>query len=241
MHTPLYRRPLNPLQVHTLQILYKFRFTTTQTIQSIYANKTYSSVYQSLTILEQQGYITKLYTTESKAMGKYAVYYLSAKGVEALNAITSLSAKTVALLKRNRRQTNARINHYVAVSDLYVAALDRKGTDYDIFTKTELIDFDHYVKSPPDLFLRTKPADAKPIKQYCFDLMQSSSVYHVNRRIDDYMHHFNTTGWEAEFGKLYPAIEILVSDGKTQKASQSYATNRLQILGITDLSITISC
>jgi hypothetical protein len=81
---PKYRKKLNEEQIAVLQLLWRFRFASSEQIAT-YQQKTNSKAVQKrLKILEVQDLIAKRYDKSYKLRGRPAAYYLTPNGARML-------------------------------------------------------------------------------------------------------------------------------------------------------------
>src|SRR5437667_6662229 len=83
---PKYRKKLNEEQVEVLQMLYRFRFASSEQIAQFQAKPGAKAIQKRLKILEDQGLIAKRYDKSYKLQGKPAAYYLTPTGARAFAA-----------------------------------------------------------------------------------------------------------------------------------------------------------
>ena len=83
---PKYRKRLNLEQVAVLQMLYRFRFASSEQVAKFQEKPGSKAVQKRLKILEDQGLISKRYDKTYKLKGKPAAYHLTPTGARALEA-----------------------------------------------------------------------------------------------------------------------------------------------------------
>src|SRR5437868_6830189 len=80
---PKYRKKLNEEQVEVLQMLYRFRFASSEQIAQFQGKPNAKAIQKRLKILEDQDLIAKRYDKSYKLQGKPAAYYLTPNGARA--------------------------------------------------------------------------------------------------------------------------------------------------------------
>ena len=136
MHLVKYRRPLNKDQIHLINLFYKFRYINTRQL-SEYLGKNPRIINGRLKILLDQGYIDRFYDKSYKLKGKPAIYYLLPKSLSFLKTQPYFNNYAKFLHYRNKTSSNALINHYIKVFDIY-QELKNKYNDDKFITKIEL-------------------------------------------------------------------------------------------------------
>ncbi|HSW77540.1 MAG TPA: replication-relaxation family protein [Candidatus Chromulinivoraceae bacterium] len=81
---PKYRKKLNEEQVAVLQLLWRFRFASSEQIAKYQQKPNGKAVQKRLKIPEDQSLIAKRYDKSYKLQGKPAAYYLTPHGARML-------------------------------------------------------------------------------------------------------------------------------------------------------------
>lgn len=177
-----YRRPLNSNQVRILKILYKFRFVTSDVLAE-YLKKNKSTIYESLFVLQKQGYIAKRYDPSYRIRHRPASYSLANIGIRYLKEHSELNQATLRNFYKNKNLSEEQIDSYLHIAALYLLLKRQTGTQFDICTKYEMGPENAHMPFPI-LFLRDKSPD-KP--DYFIDYFPAGTFsWLLRRRIRQY-------------------------------------------------------
>lgn len=224
---------LNNKQIYTLKLIYKFRFINS-TLLADYRGISRISSNKSLKVLLDKGYIGTRYEKSYKLQGKGPRYYLTTMGIRVLKAKTDLrlSRLTIANLYRNNLVTDVFIEHSLDVMTVVMALKAKYPETFNIYTRTELGNYEYFPKPKPDLYLNRIKLSTKLPNEYMLDIFTDVPPYVIRYRIKEYLQHYDSGDWEADAETDYPALLIVCPDEKSEKQLLKYLARKLDNEGI---------
>ncbi len=181
MLEPKYRRPLNSEQLVVLELLFKFRFGTSEQFARYFGKQSAKAVQKRLSILEAQGYIAKHYDKGYKLQGKPAEYYLLAKGARLLQQTaetadddTAITDQAIKNRYKDKTASETFMIHSLAILSLSLKLKQLYGDNLRFFTKSEMQPYDYFIRPLPDAFLALKKTtrDKTPPKRFLVDVFE---------------------------------------------------------------------
>lgn len=164
----------------------------------------------------QQEYIDRRYAGKDKIAGKPARYYLAAKGIRFLLARPrlddlGLNPKVLNLIYKDKHASEQFIEHCLDIFRLYGVLTKLYGNSVDFYTKSEIAEYDHFLKPLPDAYITFSDRyNHKP--DYILDIMRSDKSYFIHRRrINQYLKQYTSGSWQDKTGTDYPSL-LLVAD-----------------------------
>jgi hypothetical protein len=219
---PKYRKKLNQEQAAVLQLLWRFRFASSEQIAKYQAKPNGKAVQKRLKILEDQGLVAKRYDKSYKLQGKPAAYYLTPHGARTLAANKPRKADEPINIKRiykDKDSSESFIEHCKNVLNVYLAlkALYPAQGKFDYFTKSQLSyeKYDFFPSPLQDACIRTKTSKGE--RYFFLDIFEDSQPFFVLiRRIKKYLDYADSGEWARydEDGGLPPTI-LLVAQNKS--------------------------
>ena len=162
---PSHRKALQNNQITTLKIICKFQFITVPLL-SQYLAKDRSTCYEQLLTLVSQEYVHKRYYQSYRIRRLPARYYLADRGLACLKNQTELSDRLLAVQRRNQMARPQLVEDYLARFALCNQLRRRYPAVFEIFTKTELVVAEDFIRPRPDLYVRPSPAQAQSSVEY---------------------------------------------------------------------------
>lgn len=217
---PKYRKKLNQGQVEVLQVLYGFRFASSEQIAQFQVKPNAKAIQKRLKILEDQGLITKRYDKSYKLQGKPAAYYLTPTGARAFAANIERKPDEPLNMKRlytSKGASEGFITHCRNVLSVYLAlkALHPKQGELIYFTKNQLNyeKYDDYFPSQrQDAYIHIRKGQAD--RHFLLDIFEDSQPFFVLiRRIKKYLDYSSGGDWEAHCD--IPLTILMVVEGKS--------------------------
>lgn len=202
-----HRAKLNADQLQILEILSRYRYTTSSQIAQLQGKKSSEFVHKRLNILLNQEYIGRRYDSSFKLLGKPAAYYLTPKGARLLNNVldTNLSVRT--LYKDNTR-SDGFIDHCINKLGLYLKLTAGDALPVKFFTSFELKAFSYMPKPLPDAYLRIKD------KHYFLELYDTSKEFYPNlKNLKKYVAYEESDVW-TKTGSDFPIVLVVCQDDK---------------------------
>lgn len=215
---PKYRKKLNEEQLAVLNLLYTFRFASSEHIAKYQKKPNSKHVQKRLRILEDQEYIAKRYDKSYKLKGKPAAHYLLPKGARALVDVGDRDENEPINIKRiykDKDVSEGFIQHSLNILSAYLALSTLHGSKLDFFTKSDLKyeQFEFYPQPLPDAYVRisTKGDD----KNFFLDIFEDSQPFFVLiRRIKKYLEYAGSGDWPEE---PLPTILLIVENKSVHK------------------------
>lgn len=217
----VHKSKLNDKQIHILKLAYKFRYLTTNNLARR-LNITHNSAYSALTILNDTGYLGKLYDKSYKLAGKSARYYLTLEAVKFLSDKEfSLSKRVLSTRKSEGEKSTEFIDLQVELFTLYLDIKDSTSDNLVILTGSEMATLKGFIRPYPGLYVQNRTNG----KQYFVDLMDGQHLFLAKKRIRKYIDHYESDKWEA---KTYPEVVIVRSRDSERKQLDWYIKQQLE-------------
>ena len=216
-----HRKQLSIGQIKLLGLVAKFRFVTVELISS-WRDKSKATIYERLAILEDQGYLQKRYEKSWKLLGRPAVYSLTGKGLRMIRDHKP-GYFTDAVIRnqyKNRSASLQLVDHSLDVAKLCVQLFKQYDGNYDIFTKSELDQFEVFLRPLPDLYIRTNHTDDNDqAVHYQLETIEAGTfTWMIKKRINAHQEWFdenNEDGWG--FEDNYPHLLLVCDNKSTEK------------------------
>ncbi len=218
---PKYRKKLNEEQIEVLQLLWRFRFASSEQIAKCQQKPTSKAVQKRLKILEDQGLIAKRYDKSYKLQGKPAAYYLTPHGARMLAIHKPRKEDEPINIKRlykDKEASEGFIEHCKNVLGVYLAlkALYPKQGKLNYFTKTQL-SYEKYDFMPSplqDACIRIKTSDGD--RYFFLDVFEDNQPFFVLiRRIKKYLEYAGSGEWARYDEDGGPPTILLVVQNKS--------------------------
>ncbi len=205
---------LNSKQLGILQLLYRFRFGTTELIAQALAIKTKNKMNERLKILLDQEYIGRNYEPEYRLLRKHATYYLLPKGIKALKEHDDKCDKAVLHnIYKDKTASKQFIDRCLATFKTYCELRTKHGDNLRFFTKSQLNQFEYFPKPLPDAYARVKTARSE--KQYFLEVLHGRPFFISVRKLRHYIAYADSGEWE-DTGTHLPTV-VLLCDSDTLK------------------------
>jgi hypothetical protein len=207
---PKYRKQLNQGQLDVLELLYKFRFGTTELIATGLGKRNGTSIKSRLSILREQGFIERHYDGKDKLQGKHAVYYLKPGAIRALQSQTKrtdITDRTIKNIYKDAAASSQFIEHCLSVFTALTRLSALYGKNLKYFTKANLASFDYFPQPLPDGFLSYKGESGT--RRFFLDIFEAATpAFALNRRVKQFIDYYEAGEWEAT-NSDFPAILII--------------------------------
>ena len=210
---PKYRRPVSSNQDLLLWLLFKFRFVSTDLLAE-FLGKDRSTVYESLYVLEQQGYVHKIYDSTYRLRQIPARYTLASEGIKHLLAKGSGNPSQLRYFYRNRSAKPEHIEHSLAVLSVFVRIKQQTSKRFAVYSGSEIAGDSDYIRPLPDLVLerRTKH-DEKPNLLILEVIDPNKPFWFYRSRLKAHQKHFDDN-WKYDD---YPTILLIAPDYRTER------------------------
>lgn len=220
---PKYRKKLNEEQVAVLQMLWRFRFASSEQIAKYLQKPNSKAVQKRLKILEDQNLIAKRYEKSYKLRGKPAAYYLTPHGARMLEVRKPREADEPINIKRLYKDKDASegfIEHCKNILSVYLTLKTLyPGEKLYFITKSRLsyekFDFMPNPLQDACICIRTSKGD----RYFFLDIFEDNQPFFVLvQRIKKYLEYAGSGDWEQydEDGGL-PTILLAVQNKSVHK------------------------
>src|ERR1035438_7430760 len=199
--------PLNAKQIHTLKLIYKFRFINS-TLLAKYKGINRINTHKALKILLDQEYIARDYRSEYRIDRIGAKYYLAPKALRLLKDEHQLNEKTLLNMYKNKNVSSVFADHNIDVMQIYLSLRDAYSTTFHMFTKSELGDYTYFPEPKPDLYLNRIKPRVKLASEYILYIFTVTPPYIIKKQIEALVEHYDTDDWQTESETDYPVILI---------------------------------
>lgn len=227
-NTPKYRLPLNNNQTQVLELLYKFRFSSSDIIAHYFGKPTGTFVFKRMKILEEQGYIARRYDGSYRIQGKPAAYYLLPDGARKLQEDKKVeeSKSRIKAIYKDKTVSEQFVQECLDVFSIYIA-LRSHYPDIKFFSKADLghEDYVYFPQPLPDAYIRLANG-----QQYFLQVHQSHQPFFVvSRAITRYANYFESGEWDDTYTD-FPVLLFIVDSSPTQ--NRIHKLLRKQISGL---------
>lgn len=217
------RLALNQKQIEILELLYKYRFGSRQLLADSLGIKSGTSLYERLNVLISRGLIAMRQEKRSKLLGVPATYFLTPKGLRALQSLDGHNYVTEAIIKSSYKDKVLSESFVLHTLKAYgiTNALKRRYQKLRVYLRRDMSRYDYFPDNPPDAFLSLKLGGET--KRFFLDVIPDSLPRNVlDRRIANYLTFFEDGGWEATNSEL-PALLLIAEKGTTETRARRAA------------------
>lgn len=215
-----YRRPLNKEQQQVLHLLYRFRFATTDLIAKHQGKQNGTAVFNRLRVLCDQEYIGRNFNKTYRLQGKPASYYILAKGINTLKHDPTYDQTVLHAMHKDKTASEDFINHWLTLFEAYTGLSNIYGEHFDLFTKSELTNYDCFPEELPDTYISLKNSYKARTKHFVLLAFEESKPHFACiKRIRDIIEHSETADWTDAFSR-YPTILIICESVSQQRKLQ---------------------
>lgn len=233
MNKPKYRRPLNDHQIHILELLYEFRFTTSQLLTKYDGSKYSRVITARLKILLDQDYIGRNYDSTYKIQGRSASYFLRPKGVRYLRQQEYTDKSVLYSIYHDKRASPYQISHRLSIFEIAIA-IKHNYPGLDFFSRSEL-DQNGYLNPLPDAYIERIRTSTIKDNHFFLDYLEDSLLYRqLIVTIRRYVAYAEGEDWQEEFGETFPTI-ILVCESKRLRYRVSQLVKRVMDRSYADI------
>ena len=207
-------RKLNKGQVRVLELLYRYRFITSELLAKSENQKHLQVTRSRLATLEKQGYIGRRYDSSYKLRGKFAAYYLLPKGLQYLKSIDVAEPQAIKMMYNDPKASDKFVDFCLSVCRTAQALISFYDEEARVFTRTELLDYDYFPQPQPDLYLSIK---RKTTRHYFVDLYDDTTpAFVLVKKIKKYAEHYESGEWEST-GSDYPEAILVCTSHKAEQ------------------------
>ena len=213
-------------QKEIIQLLYKFRFLTTNQIQQLLTHKNANRINAWLKDLMQKGMLRRNYDRGSFIdNSKPAIYYLGPKSRTILKQTFELDSEDLEYIYQEKRRNNKFIEHCIFLCNVYLYLLSQteKHEELKFFTKTELKDYEYFPQPLPDAFIVIK--EETSARRYFLDLFDEyTPPFALRNRVRNYLDYIENSTWDenTDFAP-FPSILFVCPSENMKRHIQEYA------------------
>lgn len=203
-------RKLNTGQLEVLDLLFKYRFGTSELIAKIKNTQNGTAIRSRLNILLKQGLIDRRYNGRDKLQGKFAAYFLTSNGMKALEQYgvrTDLQRSVKKQVYRLNNVSEDFITHCLCVFTISSQLKNIYGEQIKLFTKLELAKYEYFPQPLPDAFISLKSDGAT--HRYLLDFIETNTPsFALNRRLKEYVNYQESEEWEVTNSDFPPILFV---------------------------------
>ncbi|HMI08961.1 MAG TPA: replication-relaxation family protein [Candidatus Saccharimonadales bacterium] len=213
-NTAKYRLPLNNNQTQVLELLYKFRFGSSDIIARYFDKPSGAFVFKRMKILEEQGYVAKRYDGSYRIQGKPAAYYLLPEGARKLQEDKKVQESTARIkaIYKDKTVSEQFIQECLDIFDIYIT-LRSHNSGIKFFTKAYLghEDYDYFPHPLPDAYMKLQDG-----KHYFLQVHHEHQPFFVaTRAVKRYLDYFENGAWD-DTGTDFPVLLFIVDSSLVQ-------------------------
>ena len=219
-----HRKHLNPNQVQLLKLLYKFRFVSSDLLAK-YKKLSRKNISNSLNILLDQDLVDRLYDKSFKLRGKAAIYFLTPTGLKKLKEYLVLNDNVVHAMYKNKAVSEDFINNQLLVLEVCTALQRLYPYTFNIFTRSELAQFDYFPEPKPYLYLSRKKPISEKQNDYLLDIITDNRKFIIKKQIQTYINHHDSGDWGDE---EYPTVLLLCATPRIEENALKFTESLLE-------------
>ena len=219
---PKYRKSISKSQLRLLLVIFKFRFVSSEYVGK-YLSKDKSTIYERLLVLIQQGYVRKDYDSTYHLRLRPAVYSLTAKGIKYLrDSDISLHEAALRNMYKNSSTSLQLVDHSLNVFKLCLLIKSQYPDIFDIFTRSELSAYDHFIRPLPDLYLRRSSKRSTKPSYYLETIEAGTYTWIIRKRLQAHQDFLDESD---DWNDNYPNLLFICGNTSTEKRIQGLVLN----------------
>lgn len=209
-----HRNTLNKGQITVLELLYKFRFGSSDLLAEYFEKPSGVYLYKRLNILIERGLVGKRYDSSYRLRGLPAAYYLRPDGYRMIQEIYDESVPRAALAYKSLGVSEDYVQHCLRIFAIYNTFKKRLGDKVKFFTKSDMEELE-LPSTKPDAYLLLD--DSKP---FLLDICISSQQFMAERvKLRSYDSWIEERGYDSNFA--VPTLLIVCDTSSIVKKIQS--------------------
>jgi hypothetical protein len=223
--------PITKKQQDIVELIYRHRFLTRETIQILINHKEKRRSARYLKDLKDKDYLGWIYDpTNFITKASPAIYYLSLNGIRYLRSLDKYPSEELRKRYKESSRKQSFINNYLLLAD---CCLNLEAKNSDDLCYTCILQPDYLSEDSEHNFLDELKPDACFIKQdndittnYLFEIVPATTPrYKLKKRIKSYVSFLEESVWESETNEADPPIIQLAFD---KQADLIYAKARVK-------------
>lgn len=205
-YEPKQRYSVSKSQLDILLYLLKYRFLTSDLFADI-LDKDRSTIYERLSVLDKQAYITKQYNKTFRIRQRPATYCLASKGIRYLKNKQAIGRTQ--LHYKNKYFTEEQIDAQLLYVKIGLMLRKHYPDKLDSYTKYQLNPSD-YIKPMPHLLLLV--SDDKNMPGYLVEVFQARTLsWRIRRRINQHVDAADESDYP------YPHLLLIAGNSSTER------------------------
>lgn len=229
-NTAKYRLPLNHDQTQVLELLYKFRFGSSDIVARYFGKPSGAFVFKRMKILEEQGYVARRYDGSYRIQGKSAAYYLLPNGARKLYEDRKVeeSKTRIKAIYKDKSVSEQFIQECLDIFSAYIA-LRTHNSGLKFFTKADLSheDYEYFPQPLPDAYMKLQDG-----RHFFLQVHHTHQPFFVaTRAIKRYIDYFENGVWD-DTGTSFPVILFVVDSINTQKRLNKFIGKNMENIKI---------
>lgn len=215
------RTLLNTSQITLLDLVYKYRFVKRELVAESLNINNGSSLHERFEVLVKNGYLAKRFEKRMRLLGVHIAYYLTPKGLRALQTLgyDDITDTLIKASYRDKTVGQSFIDHTLSVYD-YTNVLKAYYPDLKVFTKREIAKYSYFPEQLPDAFLSLPGDNPKQPTRFFFDFVPDTLPRTaLDRRIANYCEFFDEGGWDSTNSPL-PMLLLVCEWGAAERRIQ---------------------
>lgn len=196
-------------QSEILDLLYRFRFLTSNQIQKLLHDKTPRLTNYHLKILLTNRYIGRHYARTLGSANQPAVYYLDSGCIKILEEKKQLSTSKLKRIYREKIRSQQFIQHALFIGDYYLKlAQDSETSNHTLhfFTKTDLEEHKYLLKPLPDAYFARADKEETTKRYFVEVIDEGSPRFAIRKRIEQYNDYIEAGTFEEVTSHQFPMI-----------------------------------
>jgi len=230
-------------QLEILDLLYRFRFLTSNQIQKLLHDKTPRLTNYHLKILLDNHHIGRHYARTLGSANQPAVYFLDSGCIKILEEKKQLTKVKLKRIYREKIRSQQFIQHALFIGDYYLKlALDSDKSNHTLhfFTKIDLEEHKYLIKPLPDVYF-ARVDQEKNIKRYIVDVIDEGSPrFAIRKRIDQYNDYVESGTFEEVTGHQFPTILFICPNPGIQIYLKKHIGRIIEETSLSDIAIFLA-
>jgi hypothetical protein len=222
---------LSNKQLHTLKIIFKFRFVTSSLL-AIYRGVNKNSLNRMLQNLVDQKYIIKQYDNSYRIDRKGARFSLAPTAITWLMKNSDLNHKTLHAMYNKSEEPF--VLQSLAVMETAISLKETYPDIFYVYSASEISRDIDFPKPRPHLYLRRIETGDQKLNEYFVELHHTNQPFLIRQRFKELIQHYDDEGWpDGE----YPGLLFILGTARQETSFARFAREVLDAAGIDDLRV----
>jgi hypothetical protein len=208
IHNPTYRWHLTENQTNILTLLQALRFTTTDILAEL-LHKDRSTIYERLSVLEQQNFVIKQYNASFRIRQRPATYCLGNAGIRALEKLQLFKQNGLKQRYKDKSFSEEQIDSYLRTSSILLNLRRHHKGEFLYYTQYQ-IDRNEFIRPTPLLHVVPK---IKTAPEFLVDFIPAlTPSWLIRKRIRQHENFADEDNVE-----LYPHVLFIAGNHSTER------------------------